>query len=52
MKESAEALYWIGSLDKDGQLAISQCLDLETTRLWLKSEINSRFYKMNQEEEE
>lgn len=36
--------------DKEEQLAISQCLDLETTRAWLYSEINARFYRLEEEE--
>lgn len=38
--------------DKKEQLAISQCLDLETTRAWLYCEINSRFCRLEEEEEE
>ena len=36
--------------DKEEQLAISQCLDLETTRAWLYREINGRFYRLEEEE--
>lgn len=36
--------------DRDGQLAISQCLDLETTRAWLYREINARFDMLEKEE--
>lgn len=46
-----EALYWIGMLCKDGQIAISQNLDLEATRCWLKNEIESRFIRIEEESE-
>ena len=36
--------------DKEEQLAISQCLDLETTRAWLYREIDDKFYKLEEEE--
>lgn len=36
--------------DKEDQLAISQCLDLETTRAWLYQEIDYRFYLLEEEE--
>lgn len=36
--------------DKEEQLAISQCLDLETTRAWLYNEIGYRFYRIEEEE--
>lgn len=35
---------------KEEQLAISQCLDLETTRAWLYAEIDSRFYRIEERE--
>ena len=42
--------------NKEEQLAISQCLDLETTRAWLYEEICARFYRIeeieNKEDEE
>lgn len=38
--------------DKEDQLAISQCLDLETTRAWLWCEIDSRFLRLEREESE
>ena len=42
--------------NKEEQLAISQCLDLETTRAWLYEEIRARFYRIeeieNKEDEE
>lgn len=38
--------------DKKEQLAISQCLDLETTRAWLWCEIDARFFRLEEEEEE
>lgn len=54
MKENkiGEALYWIGTLCKDGQIAISQNLDLEATRCWLKNEIESRFIIIEESEQE
>lgn len=36
--------------NKEEQLAISQCLDLETTRAWLHDEIDARFYRLEEEE--
>lgn len=36
--------------NKEEQLAISQCLDLETTRAWLYCEIDSRFYRLEEED--
>lgn len=36
--------------NKEDQLAISQCLDLETTRAWLWCEIDDRFYRIEEEE--
>lgn len=36
--------------NKEEQLAISQCLDLETTRAWLWNEIGYRFYMLEEEE--
>lgn len=36
--------------DKNDQLAISQCLDLETTRAWLYCEIEARFLRLEREE--
>ena len=36
--------------DKEEQLAISQCLDLETTRAWLYAEIDSRFDRIEERE--
>ncbi len=36
--------------NKEEQLAISQCLDLETTRAWLYCEIDARFYRLEKEE--
>ena len=36
--------------DKEEQLAISQCLDLETTRAWLYEEICARFYRFEEKE--
>lgn len=36
--------------DKEDQLAISQCLDLETTRAWLWCEIDARFFRLEEEE--
>lgn len=38
--------------DKKDQLAISQCLDLETTRAWLYGEICDRFYRIEKEDGE
>lgn len=54
MRESdstiGKTLIEIGYLDKDGQLAISQHLDLETTRGWLFEEISARFWRLEQDE--
>ena len=36
--------------NKEEQLAISQCLDLETTRAWLHNEIDARFLRLEMEE--
>lgn len=36
--------------DKEEQLAISQCLDPETTRAWLYCEIDARFLRLEKEE--
>lgn len=38
--------------DKEEQLAISQCLDLETTRAWLYCEVEARFIRLEREESE
>lgn len=51
-ERSWKAVQEIGSLDKDGQLAVSQCLDLETTRAWLQNEIENRFWRIEQDEQE
>ena len=36
---------------KEDQLAMSQCLDLETTRAWLYGEILDRFYRLEEDDE-
>lgn len=35
--------------DRESQLAISQCLDLETTRAWLYAEISDRFERLEED---
>lgn len=41
-------VYWC---DRECQLAISQCLDLETTRAWLHVMIEDHFDRLQKEEE-
>lgn len=50
MEERIGAFLSAMTCGKEDQLAISQCLDLETTRAWLWCEIDSRFYRLEMEE--
>lgn len=59
MKEIADEVFEKGRIrvflsamncGKEEQLAISQCLDLETTRAWLFCEIDARFIRLEVEE--
>lgn len=51
MKERIEDFLLAITGNKEEQLAISQCLDLETTRAWLYREIKARFYWLEEEED-
>lgn len=50
MEERLQNFLWAMKGDKEDQLAISQCLDLETTRAWLYNEICGKFYRLEKEE--
>lgn len=51
MKKRVKAFLQTITGDKEDQLAIPQCLDLETTRAWLYREIDARFLRLEEEEE-